>query len=86
MLISWVLNNWKLIAIAALLAGTFYGGYHLRTLQYEAGERKALEERLKEIGLGTTKIIDFNSKWGETHVQDDCLNKPIPADLLRLLK
>lgn len=81
-----MLLNWRIIAAILGLAGSFGAGWHTHTLSDAYHAQKATQARLDATSKANGAIVDFNQKWSDAHAQDDCLSKPIPDSLVRLLK
>ncbi len=83
----WLLTNIRLVGIAAGVVAIFFGGYHLRTLQYEAAQTKTLVKTVEKLGESQNGIIRFNQALdkGIRASKDACLNNPIPPSIKLLL-
>jgi len=78
--------------IIALVAGAFIGGllfgYHYRVLVDDGVNLVVAKEQVKKAQTGETNIIKFNQdfKKDTQHVKDNCVSRPLPADIKRLLR
>lgn len=55
---------------------------------HEAYKLEKIEDKtIKKLGEGESNIIDFNQKFSKETInaKDDCLNKPIPTNIIGLL-
>lgn len=82
-IVSFLLNNWRILAAIGLIYAGWYShavwdGYHAEKLENKA---------IVNLGKGEANIVTFNQKFNKekSFVKDDCINKPIPPNLLSLL-
>lgn len=82
----WLIANWRLVAVLLTLGASFYAGWYGHGLVYAKRQEAAITARLEATNKANAAIVDFNQKWSDAYAQDDCFNKPMPADLIGLLK
>lgn len=89
MLILWLRNNWKAIAVFIAALATFWGGWHSHTVWSDYRAKKALESQLaaaKEVPVKIIRETQTITKLVNHEVPTDCTHKPIPADIVEQLR
>ena len=84
---AFFLLYWKEFALAAVVIGILWLGYHLHGLQDAAAERDALKSQLAQAQKATPAVIDFTQKFTKAahDSKDKCLDTPLPPDLLDIM-
>lgn len=87
-MITFILDYWREFAIAALLGVTFYLGYHLHTIEDKAAENASLKVQLADAQKAPAAIMTFTQDFNKdvkNVKKTDCLNQPVPSNIVNLL-
>jgi len=81
-------SNWKIIALAAAVMGSFYAGWHGHTWYDGYKNQKAESKAAEDLGKGEAEIVNFNQNFDKEKsvAKDNCIDKPLPPNLGKLLK
>lgn len=85
---TWLLANWKAVAVGGLSLFLLFVGWEGR-VWYDAYHIKKQEvATIDSLGKGQTAIIKFNQDFDKekSNVKDNCIDKPIPTNVIRLLE
>lgn len=79
------IETWGKIAVILLYTAFIW---HCHTIYDEAHQEKAAVARAATAEKAEGKMVEFNTKIEKVYVKvkDNCLDKPVPADVQRLLK
>lgn len=76
----------KIYAIIAAIVMAFGAGFYTEHKFTQAALQKQTEKRLKDISVGTTKIIQFNNGYDHAIAGNKCADSAMPERLRKLLK
>lgn len=79
-----MLANLKIYLMLGAIVMAYGAGFYTEYRFGQAHEANALKKAVYDAGKATSNIITFNGKLDNAH-KDDCYNRPLPADVRKLL-